>query len=96
MTTRLTEAELAWLAEQVGALPGDWTLERVAEPGDVSAVLLPAGGDDFAPTFLVDRVAEGVRVMAVRWDVMSPAGVFPSLAAALEPVMAAVRARLAH
>jgi hypothetical protein len=97
MTERLTEADLDWLAAQVAALPGDWTLERVAEPRDLSAVLLPEGGDGVAPTFLIDRVPDGIRVMAVRWDIMTHAGVFPSLDAALAPVVAAAaRARQVH
>ena len=89
MTPRLTDAEMAWLAEQIRHLPGGWTVERVAEPQDLSAILLPEGGDRAAPTFLIDRIPEGVRVMAVRWDIMTPAGVFPSLDAALVPVAAA-------
>ena len=78
----LTEAELAWLAEHIRLLPGDWTLEPVAEPAELSAILLPAEGDRFAATFLVDRVEDGIRVMACRWDVMHAVGVFPMLEAA--------------
>jgi hypothetical protein len=85
----LTLAELAWLAAQIRPWPGGWTLETVAEPGELSAILLPAEGDRFAATFLVDRVESGIRVMACRWDIMDKVGVFPTLDAALAPIAAA-------
>jgi hypothetical protein len=79
----LTQAEIRWIADQIPAWPGGWTLEIVADPMELSAVLLPEGGDRCAATFLIDRVESGIRVMACRWDALNPVGVFPSLDAAL-------------
>jgi hypothetical protein len=89
---RLTTADLAWLREQLRALPGGWVVEAVEEPDDLSAVLLPTDGDRFAATFLIDRRTDGYRVMACRWDAMTLIGVFPTLAASLAPVAASAMA----
>jgi hypothetical protein len=88
----LTQAELAWLTTQTRHLPGGWTLETVAEPADLSAILLPEGGDRFAATFLIDRVPAGLRVMACRWDAMTPVGIYQTLDAAWAPITAAASA----
>lgn len=82
----LTQAELAWLEEQAQALPGDWSLDVVRDPAELSAVLLPGDGDRFAATFLLDRVAGGYRLLACRWDETPPGDVFPTLADAMAQV----------
>ena len=88
----LTPAELVWLANRIGALPGGWSLETIETPCDRYAILLPAEGDRFAASFLIDRVPAGYRVSACRWDGMQPAGLFQSLAECLAPVMEAAQA----
>jgi len=87
----LTNPELDWLDAQTGTLPGDWSLEVVRDPAEFSAVLLPAGGDLFAASYLIDRQAEGYRLMACRWDALELAGVFPTLADAVAAVAEAAR-----
>jgi hypothetical protein len=88
----LTHPELDWLDAQTDTLPGDWSLEVVRDPAEFSAVLLPAGGDRFAASYLIDRQGEGYRLMACRWDVLELAGVFPTLADAVTAVAEAARA----
>lgn len=82
----LTRAELAWAENQLRAVPGQWSLDVVRDPAELSAVLQPQEGDRFAPTFLLDRLLTGYRLVPCRWDEVEPATVFVTLAEALEHV----------
>jgi hypothetical protein len=88
----LRRTDIAALSAVLGALPGVWSVETHQDyEGDLTALLVPAGGDEVGPSFVIYRRAEGFHVAVSRWDDYAPLGMVPGLEAVLPLIQVSLR-----
>ena len=65
----LTETEIALARAVAASLPGAWSAATELDyDGKLVVVLIPAGDDEEAPSFHIERAAAGIQLGACRWD----------------------------
>ncbi|HTR17936.1 MAG TPA: hypothetical protein VMI52_13005 [Acetobacteraceae bacterium] len=88
----LRRADIAALSTGLGGLPGVWSVETHQDyEGDLTVLLVPAGGDEAGPSFVVYRQAGAFRVAVSRWDAYDPLGAVPVVEAVLPLIQACLR-----
>ena len=84
VTHGLSETDITLARVFAANLPGAWSLGTEPDYGGrLVIVLIPAGDDDEAPSFHLERTTKGVELGACRWDRFARLGTYPGIAEAL-------------